>query len=305
MNRHTYTAIDIAKDSLQICDDKINTNISNNPASIRKLCEKLVKDSNACVVCEATGGYERLLMSSLHEKGIAVTLVAPSRVRAFAKSEGIKAKTDPIDAKMLLKFAQEKHPKITPPPAPQTEQLVMLMDRRNQRTTDRTKEKNRLEKCSPQMKTIIEESIAYIDSEIKKLDSQIRATVASCEKLKEQSKTLQSIKGVANITAWTILTYMPEITQLDRNSIVALAGVAPFNRDSGKSCKKRRILGGRAKIRRCLFMAAKTAAIHNEHIKTYVDGLMQRGKPYKVAIVAAMRKLLIHIQSLLKKLEYA
>ena len=302
---YTYTAIDIAKDSLQVCDGKTNTNIANDKGAIQRLCKALAKTPQPCVVCEATGGYERLLLSSLHAHNITVALVSPSRVRSFAKSEGVKAKTDPIDAKMLLKFAQQKTPRITPPPAPQTEQLTILMDRRSQRTADRTKEKNRLEKCTATMKPFIEDSIAFIDSEIKQLDAKITAIITSCPILKKQNETLQEIEGVGPITAWSILAYMPEIIHLERNSAVALAGVAPFNRDSGKTRKKRSIIGGRAKIRRALYMAAQTAATHNKHIKTYVEGLKKRGKNHKMAMVAAMRKLLIHMQNLLKNIKYA
>ena len=112
---------------------------------------------------------------------------------------------------------------------------------------------------------------------------------------------MQSVVGIGKTTAWSILAYLSEITELKRNQLIALAGIAPFNKDSGKFQGKRRIEGGRAKVRKCLYMAAQSAAVHNEHIKKYVDGLRARGKPYKCAIVAAMRKILIHLQILLKK----
>ena len=114
---------------------------------------------------------------------------------------------------------------------------------------------------------------------------------------------MQSVIGVGRTTAWTLLAYVGEITELSGNRLVALIGIALFNDDSGKASKKRRIESGRAKVRKCLYMAAQSAAVHNEHIKKYVDGLRARGKPYKCAIVAAMRKILIHLQSLLKKQE--
>jgi transposase len=112
---------------------------------------------------------------------------------------------------------------------------------------------------------------------------------------------MQSVSGVGEVTAWTVLTYLSEITEMGRNQLIAMAGVAPYNRDSGKKSGKRSIRGGRPKVRRALFMAAHTAAYSNAVIKPYVQGLMVRGKPYKCAIVAAMRKLLLHLQSLLKK----
>ena len=112
--------------------------------------------------------------------------------------------------------------------------------------------------------------------------------------------TLQGVKGVGKVTAWTLMGYLSEMPHLGRNQLVALAGIAPYNRDSGKTSGKRSIWAGRAKVRKCLYMAAQTAAQHNPIIKPYVQGLIDRGKPYKCAIVAAMRKLLIHLQSLLK-----
>ena len=137
------------------------------------------------------------------------------------------------------------------------------------------------------------------------LDGQIRELIKKNEPLQAKTQILAAVKGVGEVTTWTLLAYLSEMTYVSRNQLVALAGLAPYNRDSGKSRSKRSIQGGRAKVRKCLYMAALTAARHNPVIKAYMEGLLARGKPYKCALVAAMRKLLIHLQSLLKKHQLA
>src|SRR5690606_20871976 len=145
--------------------------------------------------------------------------------------------------------------------------------------------------------------IRILEKEIAVIERQIGQIIQEDPVMRAHDEKMQSVVGVARITSWTILTFLPEITHVTRNELVALAGIAPFNKDSGKFKGKRRIKGGRAKVRKTLYMATQSAAVHNPHIKTYVDRLRERGKPYKCAIVAAMRKLLIHLQSLLKNPE--
>ena len=302
-NSKNYIAIDIAKNSLAVKSDSFNGVFSYNAEGLRELLTKIQPVDTPIVVCEASGGYERDLMNYLHENSTSVALVNPVRVRAFAKSEGVKAKTDPIDAALLLRFAQSKDLEATPPPSPRQQNLQALMDRRSQLTESLAREKNRLQKCPQCVRKSIEKMIHIIEEELAEMDEQIEQLIDEDEAMSEYSSTMQSVVGVGKTTAWSILAYLGEITALGRNQLVALAGVAPFNKDSGKYKGKRRIEGGRAKVRKCLYMAAQTAAIHNDHIKKYVDGLRARGKPYKCAIVAAMRKILIHLQILLKKVQ--
>lgn len=302
MNQDKYNliAIDVAKDSLQIQSAQRAWLVPNNKDGLARLLKAIQVLKMPWVVCEATGGYEQILMEFAHKKAIRVTLVNPSRVRAFARSEGLKAKSDPIDAALLLRFAQSKDLKPTPPPSPQQQMLKALMDRRSQLTESLAREKNRLQKSPQCVHKSIEKMIAVIEQELAEIDEQIEHLIHQDHLMSEQSSRIQSVIGVGKTTAWSIIAYLGEITTLRRNQLIALAGVAPFNKDSGKYRGKRRIEGGRAKIRKCLYMAAQSAAVHNQHIKTYVQTLRSRGKPYKCAIVAAMRKLLIHIQSLLK-----
>ena len=305
MNQHTIVAVDIAKDSLQILINEENVNSPFTDRELARLKDKIAVLENPMVVCEATGGYERKLMEFCHKNAIAVCLVNPTRVRAFAHSEGLRAKSDPIDAKLLMKFAQEKKLKPSIAPSEECQELADLLDRRAQLTGALASEKNREQKCAQSMKQSINRSIRFHEKEISKIDEAIDKLIKKNDKLNRAHETMKSISGVGKITSLTIAAFLSEITEVNRNQVVALAGIAPYDKDSGKRKGKRSIQAGRAKVRRCLYMAAQTAAQHNPVIRTYVEGLRARGKPYKCAMVAAMRKLLLHIQSELKKHEFS
>ena len=303
MNQAKYNliAIDVAKDSLQIQIAQRAWQVPNTANGLARLNKAIQALKRPWIVCEATGGYEQGLLQFAHKKALA----NPARVRAFAKSEGLKAKSDPIDAALLLRFAKSKDLKPTPPPSPKQQTLQALMDRRSQLTESLAREKNRLQKSPQCVRKSIEKMIHIIEEELVQIDNQIERLIAEDPLMNEQSSRMQSVSGIGKTTAWAILAYLSEINSLKRNQLVALAGIAPFNKDSGKYRGKRRIEGGRAKVRKCLYMAAQSAAVHNQHIKAYVEGLRNRGKPYKCAIVAAMRKLLIHIQSILKNTQFS
>lgn len=303
-SKYQYIAIDIAKDSLQVKSDQHSLSISYDQSGLNQLLLLIQSHQNAFVICEATGGYERKLMAKLFANGIAVALVNPARVRAFASSEGIKAKTDPIDAKVLLRFAVEKKLRQTQPPGAIREQLVALLERHAHISEQIAREKNRLQNSSELMHASIQRMLSYAKEELTLIDTQIHDLLKADPLRQAQSEIMQQVTGIGEMTAWSILAYLPEITEVNRNKAVALAGLAPYNRDSGKKRAKRRIIGGRAKVRKCLYMATQSAAVHNPTIKTYVDHLrFDRGKSYKSAIVAAMRKMLIHLQVLLKNLQ--
>lgn len=300
MTQKTYIAIDISKDSLDIRSEVFTGKLEYTPKGLTQLRRYLRKADHPLVVCEATGGYEKELLHMLWKHELPAALVNPRRIRAFANSEGIKAKTDALDAEMILKFAENKELTPTPPPSEKKQALQELMDRRAQLTETLAREKNRLKRAPARTKHSIQKMIRFLEKELEALERQIRDLVEEDEPMRTQRDIMLRVQGVGETTVWSILAYLGEITSLNRNELVALAGVAPYNRDSGKWKGKRRIEGGRAKVRTCLYMAAQSAAVHNPHIKAYVDGLRARGKAYKVAIVAAMRKLLIHLQSLLK-----
>lgn len=300
-----YIGVDIAKDTLQVQIEDCSQNLSYDAAGLRKLLKIARLHPGATIVCEATGGYERKLLGTLFKNAVPVALVNPARVRAFARSEGIKAKTDRLDAQILVRFAREKRLSPTRAPDPVTKKLAGLLDRRSQLEGELAREKNRLQKCPTCVNGSVRKMIRLISREIQSLEKRIGQLIDSSEPISRQSAIMQTVTGVGPITAWSILGYLSEISSTGRNQVVALAGLAPYNRDSGKTRGKRSIQAGRAKVRRCLYMAARSAAVHNPVIKAYVEGLKERGKPDKVAMVAAMRKLLIHLQSLLKSEQFA
>lgn len=297
-------AVDVSKDSLEVQTEQDSFTVPHTRKGICSLIRKVVS-RNPFVVCEATGGYERLLMDICHEKDVPVCRTNPARIRAFAHSEGVRAKTDPIDADMILRFAQEKQLRPTAPPDPHRKRLAALLDRRSHLKEHAAREKNRIKNSPSEIHESIERMLLVLKEEIKTLEKLIRETIEGNKEIASQVACLESIKGVGEVTAWSIAAFLGEISQLTRNQLVALAGLAPFNRDSGKFKGKRKIIGGRAKVRAVLYMAATTAAVYNPVIKDYVEKLRERGKPYKCAIVAAMRKMLIHMQSELKKSELA
>lgn len=300
-NLPDYIAVDLGKSNLRLQSQSMELDIENNKSGFRELLGHAGGLKNPLVVMEATGGYERPLMRFLAKSHIAMVLVNPSWVRSFAASEGQRAKTDPIDAELLLRFAREKKLRSLPPSAPHQIKLTELMDRRDQLAAEIAREKDRLEKQPQYTQASIKKVLRMLERERGAIEKRIEALIGAHEELAEASKAMQSVAGVGKITAWTLLTHLPEITKINRNQLVALAGLAPYNRDSGKTSRKRRICAGRAKVRKCLYMATMTAAIHNDHIKLYVERLRSRGKPYRCAIVAAMRKLLLHLQSVLRK----
>lgn len=299
--KNTIVAIDIAKMSLQIQIGKSAFELHNTPRGFDALIKRFVKLSKPLVICEASGGYERALVRALHDADVPVAVVNPARVRAFAKSEGVHAITDPIDAKMLLRFAENKDLRLTERPDEAKEELSALMDRRSQVTATLTREKNRLEKEPLYTRKFMEESIDFLEKQLADLDTCIAAVIENDVALKSSVEAMKAVKGVGEVTAHAILAYLPDLTDISRGQLVSLAGLAPFNRESGKTKIKAHIHGGRAKVRKCLYMAAQSATRFNDVIKEYVARLVAKGKPYKSALVAAMRKLLIHLQSLLKK----
>jgi len=299
----TLTAVDVSKESLEIKMIHRSFNVPNTKKGIAQLIRKMSPAENPFVVCEATGGYERLLMHTMQDADIPICRANPARIRAFARSEGVRAKTDPIDARMILKFAQEKELRPAVPLEPERKRLAAYLDRRSHLKDEAVREKNRIQNSPEEIHAAINRMLHVLGKEIDLIEEMIRETISSHALISAQVECLKKIKGVGEVTAWVVIAFLGEIDKLTRNQLVALAGVAPFNRDSGIFKGKRKIIGGRAKVRTTLYMATQTASMHNPVIKEYVEGLRARGKPYKCAMVAAMRKMLIHMQSELKKLE--
>jgi len=297
----TYIGVDISKETLEVCLPSWKRTIPYTPSGMASLRKALRSLESPHVICEATGGYEKSLLENLWEHGLPVSLVNASRVRNFAKSEGLKAKSDPIDAHVLSRFGEEKKPCRCHPPTPQRKKMIELLDRRTQLSDMITQEKNRIQKAPASLKKSYLRVLRTLEKELERADQQLEQCVQADETLQRGDELFRSIKGVGTVTSWSILAYLGDITEFGRNQLVALVGVAPFDQDSGTKKGRRKIEGGRAKVRRALYMAAQSAASHNPVIKPYVDRLKDRQKPHKAALTAAMRKLLIHMHSLAKK----
>lgn len=305
-NDKVYAGIDVGKTWLDIAVWGIDTvtRYQNDRLGIEAMVVFMDQLRPELIAVEASGGYESELVETLMMKGYKVAVVNPTRVRALAKAMGVLAKTDEIDAKIIATYAYKIQPEAKIAQEDQELHLKALVTRREQLVNIRTSELNRLGTCHCSIRADIHEHLNWLDRQIDILDEEITQLIKSLEKWDTETKRLQSIPGVGYVTAITIAANMPELGQLNRQQIAALAGLAPFNRDSGKKRGKRRVFGGRQAVRRVLYMAALSASRHNPVIKDFYSRLISKGKPFKVAITACMRKLLT-IMNVMEKTETA
>lgn len=295
-----YCGIDLAKEQLDVALEHKHWQVANQKGAINRLVKQLRKRAAVHVICEASGGYEQLLVGALEQDDIPFSLVPPNRVRQFARATGILAKTDRIDASVLVCFGQALKPaptKALPEPVRQLRQL----DRQRGHLRDvLTAEQNRLLQLSDrELRSMQRALIRQLSKQIARIDRRIKTLIAQDQILCTKAQKLTSFVGVGARTASLLLARMPELGQLNRRQVAALAGVAPFNRDSGTMRGKRYIFGGRRHLRRGLYMAALTAARRNHILRPFYQRLTQAGKPPKLALVAVMRKLLIALNSAL------
>lgn len=256
--------------------------------------------AHARVVVEATGGLERLVTTVLQARGLAVSVVNPRQVRDFAKATGQLAKTDRLDARVLAHFGAALAPRVTAAKAIDAEGLRALIDRRRQLVETRTAEKNRRHTAPEAVLGSIDEHIAWLDHEIEQLDHAIEAAATACGALAEPLARLPAIPGVGRVVALTLVTHLPELGTLDRKRMAALAGLAPFARESGAQRGRRAIWGGRGDARAMLFLAAQSAARWNAPLRAFYERLVGRGKPKKAALAAVARKLLVAINAMIR-----
>lgn len=253
------------------------------------------------LVVEATGGYERAVHESLAADGFAVAIVNPKRVRDFARALGLLAKTDRLDAAILARYGEVHQPSATPLKAQPASELGELLAYRAQllrEITQRTQQLGRY--TSPSLRARAEAHLAELRQARDALTAEIAQTLKTRREIAPLAAILMSCKGVGPLLAATLLAFLPELGQINDKQIASLVGVAPFNCDSGTLRGKRRIYGGRAMIRRVLYMATIPALRFNPVIKTLYERLIARGKPAKVAIVACMRKLLVILNAMAK-----
>jgi transposase len=298
-----FIGIDVAKAKLDLArsDDPRILTVENNLDGIRQILETLGDLKPDIIVVEATGGLERPLLDALLDADLPAALVNPGRVRHLAMGLGILAKTDAIDARVLVEFARHAAPRLSEKRSKNKVDLDALITCRRQLLHVRTEQTNRRGATSskPALKAI-DAVLLTVDKQIRKLDGQIKDLIEGDDDLYRQDKMLRAVPGVGAVLSTTLLAELEELGQVDRRQISALVGVAPFNRDSGNTTGKRSIRGGRTTVRCTLYMATLAAMRFNPVIAAFARRLTGSGKKGKVLIVACMRKLLCLLNAMLR-----
>jgi len=295
-----YIGVDVSKATLEVyCNNQqalnIPSSVDNHKSAITKLIKKLDK-LNVHVVFEATGGYEKCLLLLLQEAQIKASCVNPALVRNYARACGVLAKTDAIDARIIAEYGCKFNPDITQPVEPYLAELHDIVSYRKKLTQELTRERKQLE--HPRSKAVtkmVKLRIKALVKQIAQLEAELVAIKQEHAAVREPVELLSQTQGVGELTAFSLLAAMPELGTINRYQAAALAGLAPFNRDSGRMMAKRSIYGGRSEIRAALYMAALSASKYNPVLREFYQRLVAKGKPKKVALTAVMRKLLCHL----------
>lgn len=299
----SVVGIDVSKAALDVAFglDGVVEQFANTPAGHRKLIRTLTKRAPTRIIMEATGGYEHTVLRSMVDNKLPAIRVNPRQVRDFARATGILAKTDAIDARVLVRFGAAVEPEHRPLPSLQQEKLAKLQTRRIQIVGLLTAEGNRLKQATD---AIIQRTINAVINTLEKQIALIKAesaqVIAEHKQLERTYAILTSVPGVGPITASVLMGQMPELGSLSRQAVAALAGLAPFNRDSGTQRGQRHIRGGRAPVRTVLYMATLTAVQYNPVITEDFTRFTSAGKSHKVAMTACMRKLLTILNALVR-----
>jgi transposase len=304
MMDQVVVGIDVSKDRLDVCllPGKELFVVSRNAAGLSELTERLKGLSVGVIAIEATGGFETVVAASLASSGLPVAVVNPAQIRHFAQALGKRAKTDPIDAFVIARFAEATKPDVRPLDDEATQLLSALITRRRQiidmivaeTHRERSVTDKSLKKSIAQLKMALERALSDIDT---KIDEQIRSSPL----WKAKEDLLSSVPGVGPITARTLIADLPELGRLSPKQIAALAGLAPYTRQSGKWRGKAFTSGGRSTVRGVLFLAAMAACRYNPVLKAFRKRLLDAGKPPKVAIIAMARKLLTILNAMIRE----
>ena len=290
-----YIGVDVSKDKLDLAVDgqtEVST-FSNDAAGIDQLIERIRPMHPALIVIEATGGYERAFLNAALDARLLIARVQPSRVRHFAKAQGLLAKNDGIDARLLALYARCIQPSVCEKRPKNQVELENLLVLRRQLIDSRTAHTNQVKLTDSSFaRATLAELIRKIHDHVKKVNKRIERLIDSDEDLSGRCDLLMSVPGVGKTTAATLAGKLPQLGTINRFKVTALAGLAPYDRESGKWTGKRSIFGGRAEVRSVLYMATVTAIRCNPVIKRFADRLKEAGKPRKVVITACMRKLL-------------
>jgi len=296
-----YAGLDIAKANLQLHLNGQFHDLPNSPAGHRRLIELLATQERVHVICEATGGYERDVVAALHQAAIAVSVLNPARVRHFARAQGQRAKTDRMDAAVLSAYGGSLQPKATAARTKLEQQLAELVRRRLQLLETLIAQRQQAERLTiPALRRQAQSLMRRLERDLAQTESLLTQLREQAAELDERVQRLEAIAGVGSITALGVLAELPELGTLNRQQAAALAGLAPHPRESGQWQGRRTIGGGRAAVRRALYMAALCAARSNRQLREFYQRLRTAGKPAKVALTAVMRKLLVLMNHVLK-----
>src|SRR5205823_283894 len=299
--------IDVSKATLDVCvlPSAAAWQVANRDAMIEALVEQLAARAPERIVLEASGGYELLVVAALADRQLPVVVVNPRQVRDFARATGQLAKTDRIDAQVLARFGEAIRPELRPLPDATTRAMRALVSRRRQLQDMLIAEQHRLVSAAvhdaPQpLRDQLGEHIEWLRRQLADVDDELRRQLQTSPVWHEREDLLRTIPGIGPVTSAMLLSYVPELGQLDRKAIAKLVGVAPLNRDSGTLHGARRVWGGRSQVRAVLYMAALVAVRCNPTIHAFYVRLRGAGKPAKVALVACMRKLLLVCNSVIR-----
>jgi transposase len=298
-----FVGLDVAKEQLDVHvhPSAERFQVPRDEAGLSELVARLEHVGPMLIVLEATGGYEVTVAAALAGAGLPVAIVNPRQIRDFARATGHLAKTDALDARVMALFAEAVQPQVRPLPTEQARALGELVARRRQLIEMLGAERNRHHQVrARQVQRRIAAHIAWLSKALAELDTDVNDTIRSSPIWREKDNLLQSVPGIGGITAFTLIADLPELGGLDRRKIAALVGVAPLNRDSGQWRGRRMIAGGRPTVRAVLYMATLTAVRFNPVIAHFYQRLTAAGRPKKVALTAAMRKLLTILNAILR-----
>jgi len=295
-----YVGVDVSKAYLDVAWAERSRRFANNKSGLNALM-KWIRQSPVHLICEASGGYERGLLEAAEQNAIKLSLVQANRVRQYARAAGILAKTDKVDARVLCAFGTAMQPKPLASLSMQQKQLRELEAQRRHLSRMVVSEQNRLAQLkNKQLQRLTRSLLATLKRQMAAIDARIAAVIVQDQTLDEKAQKLTAIVGVGTRTAVLLLAQMPELGTLNRAQAAALAGLAPFNRDSGTLRGKRTIFGGRRALRCGLYMAALVAAHRNRILRDFYQRLRAKGKPHKVPLTAVMQKLLLALNHTLK-----
>ena len=294
--------IDVGKTQLDIYiyERDVQFSVNNDTAGVRKALGRLGRYQIARIVLEATGRYERAFVEAALNKDMPVIVANPIHIRRYAGAIGQLAKTDAIDARLIAQFAAVVQPEVRAHQSKQIQKIKDLLVRRRQLIEMLTMEKNRHHIMPKFLKADIQRHIHHMQRQLEKVDRELDKHVEAETQWREKRDIMLSMPGMGSTVVNTLMGDLPELGQLTQKQIAALAGLAPYNRDSGKLRGKRRIRGGRHTVRTMLFMAALTSIQHNKVIRAFYRQLVAQGKHKKVALTACMRKMIIILNAMVR-----